>query len=151
VNSADEERGGAASAASKPSDTAGNAPPGRVLIIDDDEMLCEVMELTLARRGLEITWRTSAQDALDLVRAEDFDVILTDLTMTPMGGIELCERILALRPEVPVIVVSGRADDAAAAAAARAGAHEFLVKPVDATRLRLTISRAIEHKRRATR
>jgi DNA-binding NtrC family response regulator len=71
--------------------------------------------------------------------------------MATMSGIELCKRLVALRPDVPVVIMSGRSDEEAAAAALGAGAHEFLVKPVGATRLALTVARAIEHRRRTTR
>jgi uncharacterized protein YbjT (DUF2867 family)/FixJ family two-component response regulator len=123
------------------------AAPGRVLIVDDDQTMCEAMELTLVRRDLEITWRTSAHDALELVAAHDFDVILTDLAMPTMSGIELCERVLAARPEVPVVVVTGHNSVEAAISAIRAGAYDLIVKPVDGELLALTVSRAIQHRR----
>ncbi|HEX7601038.1 MAG TPA: response regulator, partial [Polyangiaceae bacterium] len=82
---------------------------GRVLVVDDDQSTCELLELMLRRAGLEAEWRTSGLDALELVASRDFDVILTDLGMASLAGAELCERILAIRPDVPVIVVTGNA------------------------------------------
>src|SRR5580692_29381 len=99
----------------------------------------------LRREGLEVEWRTSAHDALELVAERDFDVILTDLGMAALGGAELCERVLAVRPEVPVVVVTGNASFDAAVAAIRAGAYDFVTKPVDAQILRLVVERALAH------
>ena len=123
------------------------AAPGRVLIVDDDQMMCEAIELTLGRGDLEITWRTSARAALDLVADGDFDVILTDLEMPAMSGIELCERALATCPDVPVVLVTGHNSVDVAISAIRAGAYDFIVKPVDAKLLALTVARAVQHRR----
>ena len=121
--------------------------PGKILIVDDDEALCEAMELSLARKDLEITWRSSAQDALELVAERDFDVVLTDRAMPSMGGIELCDRIHAIRPELPVVVVTGHASVDTAISAIRAGAYDYVVKPVDGPVLAVTVDRAIQHRR----
>jgi DNA-binding NtrC family response regulator len=130
-----------------PRDVAERGAPGRVLIVDDDQSMCEAMELTLGRRDLEITWRTSGHDAIELVTEHDFDVILTDLDMPTMNGIDLCERVLAHCPDVPIVVVTGHNSVEAAVSAIRAGAYDFIVKPVDGKLLALTVSRAIMHRR----
>jgi two-component system response regulator HydG len=119
----------------------------RVLVVDDDQAMCEFVELTLKRQGFEVTWRTSGLDALELVAAQDFEVILTDLNMASLNGIELCERILAIRPDVPVVVVTGHASMEAAIAAIRVGAYDFIAKPVDTKLLALTVARAVQHGR----
>jgi len=122
--------------------------PAKVLIVDDDEILCEAMELTLGREGLEIAWVGAAQDALDRLRAADFDfdVIITDMTMPVMGGLELCEHVQALRADVPVIMLSGHATVEAAASARRAGVFDYLVKPVNAKVLSVAVEAAIRHR-----
>ena len=117
----------------------------RALVIDDDQSTCELLEIMLRRQGLDVTWRTSGLDALELVAEQDFDVILTDLGMASVGGAELCERVLEIRPDVPVIVVTGNASMAAAVGAIRAGAYDFITKPVDTELFTLTISRALKH------
>jgi DNA-binding NtrC family response regulator len=118
---------------------------GSVLVVDDDQATCEMLEIGLRRDGHEVEWRTSAHDALELVAERDFDVILTDLGMASFGGAELCERILSVRPEVPVVVVTGNASFDAAVAAIRAGAYDFVTKPVDGQILRLVVERALAH------
>jgi DNA-binding NtrC family response regulator len=120
--------------------------PGRVLIVDDDQSACEFLDAIL-RRQYKVTWRTSAHDALEMVADQDFDVILTDLNMTDIGGLDLCERIVGIRPDIPVIVVTGYGSMEAAIGAIRAGAYDFVTKPVDATVIELTVDRALRHRR----
>jgi two-component system response regulator HydG len=117
----------------------------RILLIDDDQDHCEILESTLRGLGHEVTYTTSPHDALERVGRETFAAILTDLGMSDMGGLELCTRILGTRPDVPVIVVTGNGSMEIAIAAMRAGAYDFLTKPVDAKLLSLCISRAVEH------
>jgi two-component system response regulator HydG len=140
-------------AASEP--VGGSAPPRegevehrpRILVVDDDQSMCEFVELTLRRQMFDVVWRTSAQDALELVGDNDFDVILTDLSMAGMGGLELCERIVGMRPDVPVIVVTAYGSMESAVAAIRVGAYDFITKPVDAKVLGITVGRALQHHR----
>ncbi len=118
---------------------------GRVLIVDDDESMCELLSRTLRRDGHEAEWRLSGVEALEVVCERDFDVILTDLEMPVLSGTELCKRLLDARPDVPVIVVTGDARFDAAVAAIRAGAYDFLTKPIDAKLISLSVARALTH------
>jgi two-component system response regulator HydG len=117
----------------------------RILLIDDDRDHCEMLEGALRALGHDVTFTTSPQDALERVGRETFAAILTDLGMSDMGGLELCARILGTRPDAPVIVVTGNGSMEIAIAAMRAGAYDFLTKPVDTKLLSLSISRAVQH------
>jgi DNA-binding NtrC family response regulator len=121
------------------------AAKGQVLVVDDDQTMCESLERSLRRDGLEVEWRTSGLDALERIAERDFDLILTDLEMPDLHGTELCKRMLGARPDVPVIVVTGDASFDAAVTAIRAGAYDFLTKPVDTKHLSLVVSRALTH------
>ncbi len=118
----------------------------RILVIDDDQTNCEMLEFALKREH-RVTWRTSAHSALELFATEDFDVVLTDLNMAELGGIELCQRATEMRPDVPVVVITGNGTMIAAIAAIRAGAYDFVNKPVDGERLRVTVRRAFRLRR----
>ena len=65
----------------------------QVLLVDDDQSLCETLKAGLDKRGLHVTFRTSATEALQLLEGGDFDAIVTDLHMREMSGLELCERV----------------------------------------------------------
>jgi two-component system response regulator HydG len=120
----------------------------RILVIDDEQDLCDLMTIALERDGSSVRACTSAREALEHLAGEDFDAVLTDLGMTEMGGIEVCERIAAMKPGLPVIVVTGDASLESAIAAMRAGAYDFVTKPiVDPELVTLAVARAVEHRR----
>src|SRR4051812_44172306 len=102
---------------------------GRVLIVDDDPGMCEFVSSGLGKRGFETAWRTSSDEAFALLQAEDFDIVICDLNMQGMNGLELCERIAANRPDIPVVVITAFGSLETAVAAIRAGAYDFITKP----------------------
>jgi len=108
--------------------------------------MCEMLEARLPKLGFDVTWRTTAAEALDLLAATDFDAIVTDLNMREMSGIELCERIVANRPDVPVIVITAFGSLETAIAAIRAGAYDFITKPFEIKVLALALERAVQHR-----
>ncbi len=118
----------------------------RILIVDDVRDEAELAQMLLQRQGLRVEAQTSARAALDLVAREDFDLVITDVNMDEMSGIELCERLLGTRPDVPVIVMTGQGSMEMAIAAMRAGAFDFLTKPVDPKLLGLSVARALKHR-----
>ncbi len=119
---------------------------GRVLIVDDDRALCETLELALSKRDFRCVSCTSARDALLATADAEFDVVVTDLNMREIDGIELCERLVANRPDVPVIVLTGFGSLETAVAAIRAGAYDFIAKPVQIDALVIALDRAIKHR-----
>ncbi|HEU5073736.1 MAG TPA: sigma-54 dependent transcriptional regulator [Polyangiaceae bacterium] len=119
----------------------------RVLVIDDDQNQCDLFEVVLKAPTCEVTTTTSPSAGLEHAKEGAFDVVLTDLGMTEMDGLELCRRMLGTSPDVPIVVITGQNSLDAAVNAMRAGAYDFLTKPVDAKVLQLTVARAIEHRR----
>ncbi len=117
----------------------------RILVIDDEEV-CALLTAALEGEGFSVVARTSAKAALDLVRDEDFDVVLTVLSMPEMSGTEVCERVAGSRPGLPVIVVTGQGSMETAIAAIRVGAYDFVNKPVDPHLLSLAVARAVQHR-----
>ena len=118
-----------------------------VLVVDDERDTCELLEMALARQGMQVTTCTTAADALEKVTTRDFDVVLTDLTMPDMSGLELCERIITLRPDVPVVLITGHGSLETAMGAIRAGAYDFVTKPIESKTLGVVVSRAVQHRR----
>jgi two-component system response regulator HydG len=119
----------------------------RVLIVDDDENTCELLEATLGGQGFTVVSEASAEAALLRLTEEDFDAMLTDIHMDGIDGIELCGRARGLRPDLPVLVVTGQASMDAAVSALRAGAYDFITKPIDADLLGPAITRAVQRHR----
>jgi len=120
--------------------------PGRVLIVDDDRDMCELLDAALRLRGHETISCTTAGGALDRLKTESIDVVLTDLNMPGTGGIELCARIVANRRDVPVVVMTAFGSLETAVAAIRAGAYDFVTKPIEMEVLALVLQRALDHR-----
>src|SRR5580704_7183557 len=121
-------------------------PARRILIIDDDRSLCEVLELELERREFDVTSVNTPQEALALFERDDFELVLTDVNMSGMSGVELCKQLVTRREDMPVIVMTAFADVNTAIAGIRAGAYDFVTKPFDMDELALTIDRALKHR-----
>src|SRR5580704_13618725 len=96
----------------------------RILIIDDDRSLCEVLETELRRREFEVTSVTSPHEAIAHFEREDFGLAITDVNMAGMSGVELCKQLVGRREDMPVIVVTAYANMETTIAAIRAGAYD---------------------------
>ena len=119
---------------------------GRILIVDDDAAMTEVLVEGLARRGFVAIGHTRGGAALQQLATEAFDAVVTDLRMPDMGGIELCEHIAGRRPDVPVIAITAFGSLETAVQAIRAGAYDFITKPLDIDALELALNRAVQHR-----
>ncbi|MCA9240379.1 MAG: sigma-54-dependent Fis family transcriptional regulator, partial [Planctomycetales bacterium] len=117
---------------------------GSVLIVDDDRQMCELIETDLRLRGYEARWCQSAADALRMIRELNFDVVLSDVRMPGTSGLQLCDELQRTRPDLPVVVMTAFGSMETAVAAMRAGAYDFITKPVELDMLALTIGRAVE-------
>jgi DNA-binding NtrC family response regulator len=118
----------------------------RILCIDDDQDQCDLLEAALVRLGYVAMTTTSPGTALErLASGEHFDAIITDLGMTEMDGLTLCERIIATRPGASVVVLTGQSSMETAIGALRVGAYDFLTKPIDPKHLTISMARAVQH------
>ncbi len=118
----------------------------RVLIVDDDPAMCAMLRAHLVKRRYDVATSELAAEAFDILRSADFDVVVTDLQMRGMNGLELCERIAANRPDIPVIVITAFGSLERAIAAIRVGAYDFVPKPFDIEQLCIALERAIQHR-----
>jgi DNA-binding NtrC family response regulator len=123
-----------------------SATKGRILVVEDEREMRALLEKGLGRRGFAPTVRASADEAFALLETEDFDTVLTDLRMPGMDGLALCERIVLNRPDIPVVVLTAFGTLETAVAAIRAGAYDFVTKPVDVDALVLVLERAVQHR-----
>jgi two-component system response regulator AtoC len=117
-----------------------------VLIVDDDESMCGMLESGLKPSGYETASCNTADAAFELIQTRDFDVVITDVRMKRVNGLELCKRIAQNRPDIPVIVITAFGSMETAVHAMRAGAYDFITKPFDLDTIRLTVKRAAERR-----
>jgi two-component system response regulator AtoC len=116
----------------------------RVLVIDDDASLRYTLEAVLSDAGLIVETAESGAKALAAFEARGADVVLTDLAMPEMDGMQVLERLRALDPSVPVMMVTAHGSERVAVAAMKAGAYDYLPKPFDPDELVLVVKRGIE-------
>lgn len=119
---------------------------GKILIVDDDQVLCETIHMDLERHGYACVWTTSADNTLTLIETENVDVAMIDLFLPDVDGIDVCESIVANRPDIPVIAITAFGTMEVAIAAIRAGVFDFITKPVDFDLLRIHLDRALKHR-----
>src|SRR4029453_5027347 len=124
----------------------GGAMSGRILIVEDDRSMGEMLEVDLRLRGFVTVWCPTAEAALAQWQHDDFDVVLTDLKLPGLHGLDLCERIVVNRPDIPVVVITAFGSRERAMAAIGAGAYDFVNKPVDMDALALVLERAVRHR-----
>jgi len=117
-----------------------------ILVADDDQEMCELAEASLSRRGYKVTWRLTAEEALAELDREEFSVLLIDIHMQGMNGLELCSQALLKRPDAVVVVMTGFGTLEDAIGAMRAGAYDFITKPVSTDALALSVDRAARHR-----
>ena len=115
-----------------------------ILVVEDDPNVGESIRLLLRKRGYEILLASNGKEALTLFRQETVDLIITDLVMPKMDGIELLEEIKHLRPETEVIVISAQGTIEKAVQAMKWGAFDFIEKPINPRVISLVVERALE-------
>jgi two-component system nitrogen regulation response regulator GlnG len=120
---------------------------GRILIADDDQDMAQLLGRLVHREGLTPLLAKDGKEALQLVRAGDPDVLLADLRMPGMDGMELMRKAKDLDPELPVILITGFAEVRGAVEAIRAGAHDFLAKPFEHPQVLRVLLRALNERR----
>jgi DNA-binding NtrC family response regulator len=124
-----------------------------VLVVDDHELFRKAVERILARAGHQVSTARDASEAMQLVTSEGIDLVLCDVKMPGISGLELVRQIREVQPELPCIVITGYAGAEASLEALRAGAYWFLEKPVEPAHhdvLRRLAAQAIEHGRLKT-
>jgi response regulator RpfG family c-di-GMP phosphodiesterase len=122
------------------------ACPARLLVADDDVAVRSVLEELLCAE-YECEAVGSAEEALGLLESGEFQLVLSDLAMPGMSGLEMIPRVRELAPDTLVIVVSGSQEIESAVEALRAGAFDYVVKPFDLEHIQFAVRRALEHQR----
>ena len=120
--------------------------PGRILVIDDDQALCELLVEDLTRRGHTVSSALRVDKARELLHKQEIDIVLTDLNMPGTSGIDFCAELQENRPDLPVVIMTAFGSLETAISALRAGAYDFVTKPVDLDLLSISLNRALQHR-----
>ena len=120
----------------------------KALLVDDEHDMLTLLAKVLTRKcGCTVTTATSAEEALALVRADPPEVVLTDIKMPGMDGLELLRQLGSVTPAVTTILMTGHGTIDMAVQALKDGAYDFIEKPFDNERIIRTVLRAIERTR----
>jgi two-component system response regulator HydG len=115
----------------------------KILVIDDDRDICTLINRFLTRRGYEVTEQHKGKSALSFLKENKPDLILSDFRLEDMDGNELLPRIRALHPQMPIIVITGYSDIKTAVQIMKAGALDYIVKPLLPDEILLAIQHAL--------
>jgi CheY-like chemotaxis protein len=130
---------------------SGEEPGGheKILFVDDEEFIVHMGEKMLKSLGYEVTSRSVSIDALDIVRVEspEYDLVITDMTMPDMTGLQLAEQIHGLRPELPIILCTGYSELVNEAVVGQYGIRCFMTKPYSRADLAAAVRRALDTRR----
>ncbi len=115
----------------------------RVLLVDDEVELVDTVVERLHLRGIDAKYATSGEQALELIKNEDFSVVVVDVKMPGLGGIECMGKIKDIKPNLPVLLLTGYGSAKDAEEGLKAGAYDYLVKPIDIEDLMEKMKQAI--------
>lgn len=119
----------------------------KILIVDDQINTCKSLLAILKKSGYSCAYSLSAQEALKKVQTEHFDLVITDIRMPEMDGIQLLEELKKIQPHLVVIMITGYATIKSAVESIQKGAYDYLPKPFTPDEVRVVIERAAEHSR----
>src|ERR1700733_1130456 len=119
---------------------------GRVLIIEDEVPLLESYSHSLAASGFDVVEASGASEGLERLKSSNFDVILTDILMPGIEGLDVVEQMRSQFPDIPVIAMFGKVDNRVAIKATELGVVQYLIKPIAAQALETTARRAAQMK-----
>lgn len=120
---------------------------GRILVVDDDDSLRRVTQVQLEQSGYQVSTASDGNEALTFLQKIPQDLVITDLKMPGLSGMDLLEKIRTEYPEIIVIMVTAFGTVETAVEAMKLGAYDYITKPVNLDELKLVISRALAHQR----
>ena len=121
--------------------------PPKILIVDDDQVALRNLRHILVKEGYEVATSLTGLRAMELLEEEEYDLVLTDLRMPMVDGMEILERTRHLYPDSEVIMITGYTKQDAAIIAIKAGAYNYVVKPYKLDEVRKVVREALENRK----
>lgn len=116
-----------------------------ILVVDDDLSHCTIIQVLMKGWGYQVTLAHNGLQAVELTKCTPFDLILSDVRMAEMDGIEALKAIKTYNPAIPILIMTAYSNVESAVEAIKAGAYDYLTKPLDFDMLHITLERALEH------
>ena len=122
----------------------------KILVVDDEQGLREVLNIMLKRSGYAVTLASDGEEAISHLQREIFDLVITDLKMPKVGGLEVLKAVKASSPETVVLMITAFSSAESAVEAMKHGAYDYLTKPFQVDEVQLIIRNAMERRRLST-
>jgi DNA-binding NtrC family response regulator len=119
-------------------------PADKILVVDDEQSMTQFMSIVLRKEGYQVTAVNNGKDALDKIKAEPFDVVITDIKMPGMDGIQLLTQVKKHDPSLPVVIMTAYASQQSAIDAVNMGAFQYLIKNAKNDEIKLVVRNALE-------
>ena len=119
----------------------------RIMVIDDEESMCRFMQIMLQKEGYDVTSTVSSKEALEEMKSKDYDLVIADLMMPEMNGLELLSRAKSIHPDINFIVMTAYASVDTAIEALKKGAFDYITKPFKVDEIKIAIKKSLTQKR----
>jgi DNA-binding NtrC family response regulator len=119
----------------------------KIMVIDDEESMCRFMQIMLQREGYEVTSTVSSKEALEEIKNKNYDLVIADLMMPEMNGLELLSRVKSITPDINFIVMTAYASVDTAIEALKKGAFDYITKPFKVDEIKIAIKKSLEQKK----
>jgi len=119
----------------------------RILVVDDEKIICELIERTLKRNNYDIEIARNGKTAIEKTKESVFDILITDVRMPKINGMEVLREIKKVNPFIEVIVITGYPTVELAVEAIKIGAYDFITKPFDINKVQLMVNKCLEKQR----
>ncbi|HDJ22293.1 MAG TPA: sigma-54-dependent Fis family transcriptional regulator, partial [Candidatus Aminicenantes bacterium] len=119
----------------------------KILVLDDERSLCELLKVVFQKEGYEVLTTPSAKKAIEIAQGDDIDVVVSDIKLPEMNGLEVLKRLRKIKPELPVLMITAYGTIKEAVEALKMGAYDYIIKPFDVEELKVIVAKALETKR----
>ncbi|HVP37159.1 MAG TPA: sigma-54 dependent transcriptional regulator [Terriglobales bacterium] len=119
----------------------------RIMVIDDEESMCRFMQIMLQKEGYDVTSTVSSKEALEEMKSKNYDLVIADLMMPEMNGLELLSRAKSIHPDVNFIVMTAYASVDTAIEALKKGAFDYITKPFKVDEIKIAIKKSLTQRR----
>ncbi|MCK4224172.1 MAG: sigma-54-dependent Fis family transcriptional regulator [candidate division Zixibacteria bacterium] len=119
----------------------------KILVVDDEESMCKFMEVMLKKEGYQVSISQDAPTALERVKCENYDLVIADLMMPEMSGLELLSQVKSVNPDIDLIVMTAFASVDSAIEALKKGAFDYITKPFKVDEIKIAVRKSLEQKK----
>ena len=119
----------------------------RILVVEDEEIVRNLLYDTLSKMGYKVKTALDGQDAISQIEKEPFEMVITDLKMPGMDGLELLQRIQKINPDICVLIITAYSTVESAVSAMKLGAYDYICKPFELEEMKVIIEKAVERQR----